>query len=171
MTKPKREECRYISLLSLQKHCALQKKRGGERNIKGTIDALLGCKRSWKSNLVLFCGFRLFAECIFEMLLCVDVRLLSFEVKCACVLVGFRCVWAVRVPVWPRVEERPPVAWRLERNVPPEESLQSHRVTSSRQECWGQARRTLWHPPFSSTALPYTLSFLSYTISFSSQTQ
>lgn len=60
------------------------KKKGKKRNIKGTIEALLGCKRSWKSNLVLFCGFRLFAECVFEMLLCVDVRLLSFEVKCVC---------------------------------------------------------------------------------------
>lgn len=60
-------------------------KKGEKRNIKGTIEALLGCKRSWKSNLVLFCGFRLFAECVFEMLLCVDVRLLSFEVKCVSV--------------------------------------------------------------------------------------
>lgn len=84
MTKPKREECRCISLLSLQKHCAIQKRRE-KRIIKGTIEALLGCKRSWKGNLVLFCGFRFFAECVFEMLLCVDVRLLSFEVKCVCV--------------------------------------------------------------------------------------
>lgn len=77
-------------------------KKGEKRNIKGTIEALLGCKCSWKSNLVLFCGFRLFAECVFEMLLCEDVRL-SFEVKCICVggvPVCVSCQSACLAPGW-----------------------------------------------------------------------
>lgn len=81
----------------------LFQKKGGKGNIKGTIEALLGCKHSWKSNLVLFCGFRLFAECVFEMLLCVDVRLLSFEVKCVCVggvPVCVSCQSACLAPGW-----------------------------------------------------------------------
>lgn len=81
------------------------KKKGEKRNIKGTIETLLGSKHSWKSNLVLFCGFRLFTERVFEMLLCVDVRLLSFEVKCMCVCVGgvpvyVSCQSACLAPGW-----------------------------------------------------------------------
>lgn len=101
-----------ICLLSLQQHSVLQKRgKRKKKNIKETIEVLLGCKFSSKSNLLLFCRLCLFGECLWD-LHCADGHALSLgkggEVNgegSGVVSSWDEGPWAVSVPIWPEGEE------------------------------------------------------------------
>lgn len=135
--------CQFNNILSY-------KKGGKERkSIKETIEVLLGCKFSQKSNLLLFCRFR-----FFEIFHCADGHALSFgkggEVKGEGSGVfssrGWGSMsWQCAHLAWGW--GRPPAGRTLWRNALPEEKLSKHWASSSWLEC--QVKRImLCTPPF-----------------------